>query len=728
MSRIQPVWPPDETRDSSSVLLGWSLRREIEMLLRSRYIIGGCIAASLFLAAAYNYGTRPLYEAVSVISLDQAGSSPLKAFAPLDELRRTAALQLQVGFLTSPDLARFAVADPDPELAAELAKGPLGGWRERIVEEALFFLGFPTAYGTSVPDFADAFRSRLSVEHEPPSTWVYIRFRGYDAHAPVLAIQRLIDIYMAETRKRTEGFVGETQQALERRLEERKGRVVETLDKLKEFEQKQGLRNVESNRQALERELARLQDSLITARQTRLARKALADETAGLSGAEMLAIPAMRDDREVAEGTARIADLESRIARQSATFGDLHPEIVALRAELKLARERRDARLQVLRDATNRDYRLSAREEADIGSMIKSTQVRLAALDVNSVERSFIQRQAAAGQRAVGELIEREVRQADLDVFFEPTVLQDPASSPSPVSPQRGRNFQYALAVGLLAGLLLSWVRSHLDETLKTPEDVKALFPLPLLGMVPRIHRSGFDLLGAEEGKVTRLFEAYRVLRTNLMLSPEAPKSRPIVLITSSRAGDGKTTTACGLAVVMAQAGLKVLLVDGDLRRASLSRLFSVRDGLGLSDVLDGKPAPECIVAPVVPGLSLLPAGTFRPNPAELLNREGLLSAMDSIRPNYDWILCDAPPILAVADAAILARIADQVLLVIGANATPSASVRASLEQLETVGAGVRGLILNRVDLSRDSHYYRYYYGDKYEDYSDPSHRGAGRA
>jgi len=367
---------------------------------------------------------------------------------------------------------------------------------------------------------------------------------------------------------------------------------------------------------------------------------------------------------------------------------------------------------------------MAVREETDIGAMIQNTQRRLAALERDSVERSFIQKQAAAGQRAVGELIDRSVRQVDQQVFFEPRVLQEPEASRTPVSPQRARNFQYALAAGLLAGVLLTWLRAHLDETLVTPEDVKASFSLPLLGMVPLVRRSGFDLFGPEEGEAVRLFEAYRVLRTNLMLGHEAPKSHPVLLVTSSRAGEGKTTTTLGLAVTMARAGLRVLVVDGDLRRASLSRIFSAQHRLGLSDAIDGEAISNCIISTAVPGLSLLPSGASRPNPAELLNREGLTATIASTRSDYDWILFDAPPILAVADAAILARRADSVLLVIGANSTPAASVRASLEQLDLVVARVRGLILNSVDLSRDSHYYRYYYAAQYEDYSARSHRG----
>lgn len=727
VTQLQKIWLSDEKFGDTAAGTGTSLRREIETLFRSRRFIAGWVAVAVSAVSAYNYGTRPLYEAVAVVSMDRASAPTLSSAWYADEFRRKTAVEYQIELLKSPELARYAVTDAEPELAAELEKGPLGNWHQRLVEEARTLLGFPRRYGTELPAFATAFRTRLTVLGQPPSTWVYIGFKGYDPEAAALAIQRLIDVYLVENKKRTEGYLGESQEDLDRRLTERKGEVVATLGQLKEFEKKEGVQDVETARQALTKELARLQDSLVTVRQTVMTRKALVDETATLSPEGLLAIPAMRDDAVVSEAMRSMADLNSRIARQSATLGERHPDLVALRAELDVVRERRDGRLGALQEATDREYRLAAREESDINAMVRGTKRRLAALDENAVQRSFIQRQAAAGERAVGELIDRQVRQADSEMIFEPSVLQAPAVSTNPVSPQKGRNLLYALGIGLLSGVLLSWLRAHLDETLKTPEDIEAHFELPLLAMVPLTRPANFDLLGPEEGCVVRLFEAYRVLRTNLTLGPESPEKHPKIVITSARAGDGKSTTSCGLAVALARAGLRVLLIDGDLRRASLSKRFLGEDRPGLSDAVDGKPVRECVASTAIPGLSLLPAGTVRTNPAELLNRDAFPKAIDAIRSDYDWILCDAPPVLAVTDAAILARRATSVVLVIGANATPAVSVRATLKQLDRVGARLSGLVLNGLDLSRDSHYYRYYYGDRYEDYSkSPGRRTKG--
>ncbi|MEO8358815.1 MAG: polysaccharide biosynthesis tyrosine autokinase [Vicinamibacteria bacterium] len=701
-----------------------TLRREFGVLARGRYLVAGCVLCALGVVALYNFGARPLYEAVSVVSLDEAGISPLSTRYGADITRKAAALDEQFRLLKSPELALVAVGAIGPVVDAELAQGPLGGWEQRIKDAVRFRLGLTTKYGTALPERVASFRSRLSVDYEPPSKWVYVRFRAYDPDAAALAVNRLLDVYLAEAAKQTEGAVGALRKQLDEQVAERQEKTSEVFTELDAFEKREGLQGADARRELLGKELSQLQDSLVTARQARLARQAMVEEAERSAPGDLVTLPSIREDRDVREIAARIADTEVKIARGSATLGERHPDILALQSELESAKGQMSERVKSLRSVISLDYRMAVRSERDILTAMQIAQQRQSGLQKGAIEHSFIQKQAEAGQKAVGELIDKSARESDAEVFFAPTILQKATPNHTPVSPQTGKNFQYALAIGLGLGLALAWLASHLDETVKTPDDIKTGIGLPLLGMVPRARVKDLDLFLPEDGPSTRLFEAYRVLRTNLLQGDRSPQKHRLVLVTSSREGEGKTTTTCGLGITLARAGLRVLLIDGDLRRTSLSNRLSATKHPGLTDAALGKrTVQECITRTAVKGLDVLPCGVRLLNPAEMLNHESLASVIDGIRREYDWILCDAPPVLAVADAAILCRLADSVLLVVGANTTPVGSVQAALEQLSAVGANVWGVVLNSVDLARDSHYYKYYYSSHYDDYSKSGKR-----
>lgn len=693
------------------------LRQYLGLLLRSRDLIIGALAFSLILATAYNFGSRPIYEATAVVSIDDSAVATLKVRATVDQARKMSALTEQVRAIKSNEVALLAVKSIDPLVAAELARGPLGDWKDRIVEEVRYQLGVPVIHGTTPTNLVASYRSRLSAHFEPPASWVYVRFQGYDAEAAARAANHLAETYLAEVARQTAGAAGASRRRLDEKVAERQGEASETLGKLQSLEAREGLQSAESRRELLEKEMARLQDALVAVRQARLARRALLEETRRLSGNDMLTIPSIRDDSVVAESVKRIAEIETRLIRAAATLGEKHPDIVGFQEELEAERRRLNRRIADLREAIARDDRLAQREEAQIAAALEAAQRSLPRVEKNAIERSFIQKEAEAQQRAVGEIIDKSVREADEDQFFSPKLIQRAAAPTVPISPQRARNFQYALALGLVLGLSLVWLRAALDETLKTPEDVKASIAAPLLGMVPHVEGSGFDLLAREAPASARLLEAYRVLRTNLTQGDETLRANPLILVTSSREGEGKTTTSCGLGVILARAGKKVLLIDGDLRRASLSRMLSAGGRAGLTNVVEGSQIRACLTPTSVTGLTLLASGRLRPNPAEILNQASLMAAIESIRSEYDWIICDAPPVLAVADAAILSRLADGVLVVIGANSTPLGTIRATLDHLAAVSARLRGVVLNNVDLRRDSHYYGYYYSARYSDY-----------
>jgi capsular exopolysaccharide synthesis family protein len=203
--------------------------------------------------------------------------------------------------------------------------------------------------------------------------------------------------------------------------------------------------------------------------------------------------------------------------------------------------------------------------------------------------------------------------------------------------------------------------------------------------------------------------EAYRILRTNIQFAGLDQPYRTLV-VTSASAGEGKTTTVANFGVVIAQSGLRVCLIDADLRRPALHRLFGLRNDQGLTTALvEGWPLAKVAQATHVTNLSVLTSGPPPPNPAELVGSRRMRELLDAATADYDLIICDSPPVISVTDGVALAAQVDGVLMVVMVSKMPQAVVKRATEQILAVKARIIGVVMNNVDLRRDGYYYDYY-------------------
>lgn len=289
------------------------------------------------------------------------------------------------------------------------------------------------------------------------------------------------------------------------------------------------------------------------------------------------------------------------------------------------------------------------------------------------------------------------------------------------ISPNRRRAATYALVVGLLLGIGLALLLERLDDTVKSPNELRDKMDVPLLGLIPAIDRSEHGDRGAGPAVghlVTHadprspVAEAYRSLRTNLAFARTAQQVQTIV-VASPGPSDGKSTTAANLAITFAQQGQRTLLVDADMRRAVLDKTFDLPRNPGLTDVIIGTATLDEAARPThVPNLSVLPSGQFPPNPSELLGSPAMREVLRSAKERYDVVLFDSPPLLAVTDAAVLSTLVDGTIIVVRTAATAREAVRRALGQLRTVHGRLLGAVLNDVDVRGGAYYggYGYYY------------------
>jgi len=402
---------------------------------------------------------------------------------------------------------------------------------------------------------------------------------------------------------------------------------------------------------------------------------------------------------------ARLQQLAAqRVASQTVTLNPLHQDLVAqvirLEVEQQALRAREDALAGVVRRYARDVQQLPAKE------------VTLARLtrDVKVAEQTYLLLSAKL----------QEARIAEASIVGDLRVVDWAVPPEVPVKPQTALNTLLGALVGLMLGIGAIYTLESLDTTFKTPEEAGELLGLPVLATIPLL-RNVSDKGNAGNGKVPLAIgeqrrqpfaEAFRHLRTSLLyLSPDRPLR--IIQVTSAGPEEGKSTIAANLAIALSHMDKKVWLVECDLRRPHLALSFQPQTEFGLSELLvDGLSLEQVVHKTAVDNLWFVPSGRTPPNPAELLGSRKMRAFLSGGLDGAEFVVLDAPPLLPVTDAAVLAPAVDGVLLVVDLQKTHQDAARRVKKQLEAVGGRVLGIVVNGVSATRHGHgyYYSHYY------------------
>ncbi|MGH7794168.1 MAG: GumC family protein [Candidatus Binatia bacterium] len=730
------------------------LRSYWQLLKKHKRKIAVCVAAAVACALVIVLSMTPLYTAKTVLLIERYGPKVINVQPVLSESVESSAsdadyYQSQYEILKSRSLAAAVIKsqglDKNPIFTGE-------GRRKNVIEVFNGLLSKATAWMrwgnqaevAGIPsdvksESINAYQGMLDVEAVKRSRLVRISISSPSPALSASIANAHAQAYVRQGIRLKSQASEQARKFLETELTGLKQRVEESEAALNQFRRGKGIISLDDKENIVVDRLADLNKRLTEAEADRIGLEAQARL---IKQREYDSLPAVVSSPLIQNLKAQMVQLEAQYANLAAQFKPGYPQLAQLRMQLDETKQKLGAQIKNVVESINSAYMAAAGKERQLRVEMNNQKSAALALKDASVDYAILSREASTNSQLYDSVLARLKELAlSSEIPASNVSVVDLAEVPLwPSEPRKRLTVMLAAALGLVAGFGLALVSEHLDNTLRTPEDVERHLRLANLVVVPDFfslpknatrwklpftkRKPAFDSKLCVPSKsavpanlrFTLITEAYRKLRTAILYSRpgQPPKT---ILFTSSTAGEGKTISVTNTAIMFAHLGYNCLVIDADLRRPQCHRALRVNNDRGLTDFLVGQAAMEQVIKRTsVANLSVLNCGAGAPNPAELIGSQKMQDGLKALKQCYDFILIDSPPVIPVSDAVILATLVDGVVFVVRGQDTPKNWVKGALAELNSGRAKLLGVVLNRVDLRSADYqgYYQYYDGEYY--------------
>jgi capsular exopolysaccharide synthesis family protein len=597
-------------------------------------------------------------------------------------------------------------------------------WSADLIGAAQAIAPPPADETTAQSESIDGFLGGLSVEPVRNTRLVLVKYRSADPLFAARAANAVAEEYRAQNMQASFMASKETNAWLAQELDAQR-KVVEASDrKLQEYKESHDAAAVGDRQNIVVARLGDLNAELTRAKTERYSRESLylSLQSAQAAGADLDAFPSLGTNDLVGKLKIQLNDLQQERVKMLDTYLAVSPDVQQKERQIAAVKAELTREIGKVIESARIEFEAAKGKEMAHARALEEAKKEQLGLGRKEVEYASIEREAAGNRQLYDNLLQMAKQTGVTKQYNRSNIsVIDAAEVPrAPILPRRSRDLSMAFMGGCLLALALVFGFEYMDSRIKTPDDIKAHLGLSFLGIVPTVKADGPILL---DGTATPAFaEALRAVRTSVIFSSADEGARTIV-VTSTAPHEGKTSVATNLACALAQTEQRTIVIDADMRRPRVHEVFARPQEPGLSNVLVGTTRlKDAILVSSVPHLSVLAAGHLPPNPAELLGSNKYIEILDELQQQFDWIVIDAPPVMAVTDAAVIAHNATGVMFVVGAEMTPRRNAIAAVEQLTAARARFIGAVLNRVNIQKHSYYYAPYYR---KDYSRAYERAA---
>jgi len=740
----QTVKLPPDTQSILPVSEKTHLRDYIPILRKRKLSILSVMVSTVFGTVLYVLMQQPIYESTVSLLIEPTGPNVMskaveEVYAPIDinfDYYKT-----QYEILKSHEIMRETVKRLNLKTHPEYGPRPaslLDSWLAEVKKTVVAVLKsmVTTPAGPQGPEpdseaerlLVDAFRQHVKVSPVMNSRIVRVTVESIDPQLAAQAANTIASVYITRSLEMKTGAAQEASKWITARVEELRQKVEASERNLQEFASRYGLVNVDERRRLTTQKLGELNSQLVQAETKRVEAEARFKQIASVlnnpseleSSQEVLSSSLIQTLRN------QEIQLAQKVAELSEKYGAKHPTLMQAQSELKEVQGRIRLEVRKIYSAVKGEYEVAMARERVVRNALNQQKTDVMAMGQHEVQYRIIDREAQSN-RQLYEMFLKRLKETNIstDIKMSNIYVADPAIvSLVPIKPNKSQAVLLAIVLGLVGGVGFAFFLDYMDSSLKSPEDIAHYLPgVPYLGFLPVYQDSGKAAgrvdIAAHEAPQSVFAENLRSIRTSLFLSA-ADKPPSSILVTSSTEDEGKSTLAVNLAISIAQLGNRAVLVDADLRKPRLHKVFGLEVMKGLSHYLVGEVGLQEIMLPTnIPNLKIIPCGAVPPNPAELLQSNHMMNLLENFKKDDVYVILDSSPVMAVTDPVVLGHRVDGVVLVVWAGHTNRHAARLSAQLLIKGNIRLLGVVLQRLkrgEMSMHySHYYYYpYYRSKY--------------